>query len=107
MSGLAPAKTYIGGSAWIQIAKMCFGQYSSVAMVHLLLWGLSLIRTGVLSTLGAAIIAIGIALLIISVVWNIPQIAAAIYYTIKDGGFKLKTHYWIVVLVYSGGFVLI
>jgi len=95
-SGFAPAKTYIGNSALLQIAIMCLGSASAVTILKILVWGLGLMGTGVLATIGAALVAISIALLVISVVWNIPQIAAAIYYYIRDGGFKLKKHSWIV-----------
>lgn len=62
-----------------------------------------LMGTGVLATIGAISIAISVALTIVSVVWNIPQISAAIYYTIKDGGFKLRKHSWIVTWYIVGG----
>ena len=95
-SGFAPAKTYIGDSALKQIFFMMFGTGGSVILIKTLLWGLGLMGTGVLATIGATILAIGTVMLACSVIWNIANIAAAIYYTIKDGGFKLKKHSWIV-----------
>lgn len=94
-NGLVRTKVYIGSAAWMQIALMCFGSGTGFWIMKLSVWGVGLMGTGALSVVGITLLAISFALAFVSVFWNIPQIVLAIYYTIRDNGFKLKTYYGI------------
>lgn len=86
---------YRGRDAFVQVALMAASVGTNIGIAQLCIWGMGLMATGVLGTIGAAILAVAAAAAIITAVWNIPHVLVALYYTLAYGGFKHESYWFI------------